>query len=216
MDGWVMKKLYFFRFSLLGLVFCLSLVSCSDSLSDNKRNYLTLAASNITNAKILNEDQKNTVLKDMRDFIRKSDEACPCLLPEKETEPKYMISTDEKKIIEQYKLKLKNEGLDATDKEKQRANELQQKHFDAYTKTGIPAERYMLRMLAEKEINNENATKDTLLLLRNITSLRIIELDQMIKKTREELDPVFLEFSGAELKTFIQVRKSIIDELAKR
>ena len=211
-----MKKLYFFRFSLLGLVFCLSLVSCSDSLSDNKRNYLTLAASNITNAKILNEDQKNTVLKDMRDFIRKSDEACPCLLPEKETEPKYMISTDEKKIIEQYKLKLKNEGLDATDKEKQRANELQQKHFDAYTRTGIPAERYMLRMLAEKEINNENATKDTLLLLRNITSLRIIELDQMIKKTREELDPVFLEFSGAELKTFIQVRKSIIDELAKR
>ncbi|MCU0847543.1 MAG: hypothetical protein MUD12_06615 [Spirochaetes bacterium] len=152
----------------------------------------------------------------MRDFIKKSDEACPCLLPEKETEFKYIISSDEKKAIEQYKTKIKNEGLDAPDREKQRAIELQQKHFDAYTKTGIPAERYMLRMLAEKEINNENSTKDTLLLLRSITSLKIIELDQMINKTQEELDPVFFEFSMAELKTFIQVRKSIIDELAKR
>jgi hypothetical protein len=73
-----------------------------------------------------------------------------------------------------------------------------------------------MKTLAQKEKNNEKCTVPILKALQNITSAKIIELESTINENGKGLDPLYFEFMNAELKTFIQVRKSIIDELAKR
>ncbi|MCU0849034.1 MAG: hypothetical protein MUD12_14215 [Spirochaetes bacterium] len=192
------------------------LLSCSN-MSDNKKDKLAiLIGTGIDRAGKLTSVQKTVVSKEMTEFYEKVEEGCPCLVPEKETDPKYIIGKEEKAALDSYKNGIKADGLDKPDKRKERVEILQDKHFKAYAEAGIPAERYLMKMLAQKEKNNEICTVQILKALRNVTSAKIIEIDSAINENGKGLGPLYLEFLNAELKTFIQVRKSIIDELAKR
>ena len=191
-------------------------LSCSN-MTDGKTDRMTLLiVSGIDRAGKLTTIQKNAVIKEMNEFYEKVDEGCPCLVPEKETDPKYIIGKEEKAALDSYRNGIKADGLDKPDKKKERIELLQEKHFKAYAEVGIPAERYLMKMLAQKEKNNGKCTVPILKALQNVTSAKIIEIDSTINDNGKGLDPLYLEFLNAELKTFIQVRKSIIDELAKR
>ena len=191
-------------------------LSCSN-ITDGKTDRMTLLiGSGIDRTGKLTSTQKSAVIKEMTEFYEKVDEGCPCLVPEKETDPKYIIGKEEKAALDSYKSGMKADGLDKPDKRKERVEILQDKHFKAYAEVGIPAERYLMKMLAQKEKNNGKCTVQILKALQNMTSAKIIEIDSAINENGKGLDPLYLEFLNAELKTFIQVRKSIMDELAKR
>ncbi|MCU0847581.1 MAG: hypothetical protein MUD12_06805 [Spirochaetes bacterium] len=96
----------------------ISFLSCS-ILSDGKKDGLgLLIGSGIDRTGKLTSTQKTAVIKEMTEFYEKVDEGCPCLVPEKETDPKYIIGKEEKAALDSYRNGIKADGLDRPDRKK--------------------------------------------------------------------------------------------------
>lgn len=178
----------------------------------------------------LGEDDKNAVIalygqlsqnklavqSEMNNFIQVAQKGCPCLLPQDETDPKYILSTNESEALVEYNQTLAENSLNTLEKRKEYAHYYQNLHLTAYSKLSIPAERYLIDGMSNMSNRLTQIPIERLQAMRGVIIANIQEKKSIIDDFPYELDPRFYSFTQAELNMMIQIRKAIIDEISIR
>ena len=202
---------------VLYVVFCAAFLlaaGCSEDASSTGRTKNIL--SGLAASQGLTPAQKQAVAMEMGDFYNNIDRGCPCLLPQNETKPEYKPSLKESEAMSDVKTRLREVKSSSGPEYKDYLKKLGDSYFNAYQTVGIPAERYLMQGLAEKKEKLKEYPTDLLEFMRLGLAANIERVNTIATEDRKGLDPQFVKFTEAELKTMIQVRRSIIDELAKR
>jgi len=161
-------------------------------------------------------DEKLAMQNVMQRFIQTAESGCPCLLPQEETDSRYALSSNETQALAEYNQTLTDKGLNTVEKRKEFARYYQDLHLTAYTKLSVPAEIYLINGMNNMPTLFPQIPVERLHAMRQVIVANIQEKKSMLDDFRYELDPRFYDFTLAELKALIQIRKAIIDEIARR
>ncbi len=150
------------------------------------------------------------------EFKNKVEAGCPCVMPDMETDVKYMLSNDELDIIDKYHRMLEEKDLNDHAMRKEYALLGQNIYTKAHSDADNPVENYMIDILDNIQDHILPVSTDGLKSMRNILTLNIIDLNTVINNFNTEFNSQYHEFIKAELKMLIQIRRAVIDELEKR
>ena len=160
--------------------------------------------------------KRAAVQTEMQGFLLNVEDGCPCSLPENETDPRYVISTEESNALTEHEVILNEKNLNSQEKRKEHAQYYQKLHLNAYSNVAKPAERYLVNGLNNMNDNLETIPIERLRIMRKIIICNIDEKKYILDNLQYELDPRFYAFTQAEMKLMIQIRKAIINEIASR
>jgi hypothetical protein len=154
--------------------------------------------------------------KDTQELITKAEEGCPCDLPANETNQAYVLSAADQTALTEYKTVLKEKLLDSRESRLKQALSYQELYLKARSESDKTAEEYMEQTLDKINDTKGDVSPEGLNEMRAVLTTNIDEVNSILVDFKDELDPTYYAFTGAELKILIQARKLVIDEIASR
>ncbi|MDI7166062.1 DUF4382 domain-containing protein [Leptospira santarosai] len=135
--------------------------------------------------------------------------APPCLVPWEETNPKYIMTNQELSVFNEHFDSLEEMQFDAV-----RGSYIKNMQYrEAMTLNPETAEGYMKRTIQEANEKINGTSGELVAPSRNVLSIQIQNRLNMLEEDAEFLDPEFVEFTKAEIKVLIQLRRKYIDRL---
>jgi hypothetical protein len=165
----------------------------------------------------------NTDEKDLNDFMKqfkqKADSSCnpyPCVIPQNETDSRYILRADEITALQRHKQQMQASGLDSIPERLDKFKFIQKDYFTAFSVNGISAEDYLNESIDLMQDYIQDTPTELLIPSILDLSVTLDNRNRAITEHRNELDIQYLRFLEIELKVLIQIRRSMLDEIPKR
>ena len=140
----------------------------------------------------------------------------PCVMPDEEANDKYKTKELERFAWNDYLQQRIAKNLETKEGKLLTYREFEKSYMDSYRMTGISAEQYMLDSMKHSNIYLTDMPKEFMDSYLQILYVDIKNRDRTLTEFKNELDSSYYEFTANELKALIQIRRSMIDEKAKR
>ena len=137
-------------------------------------------------------------------------------MPDEEANDKYKTKELERFAWNDYLQQRIAKNLETKEGKLLTYREFEKSYMDSYRMTGISAEQYMLDSMKHSNIYLTDMPKEFMDSYLQILYVDIKNRDRTLTEFKNELDSSYYEFTANELKALIQIRRSMIDEKAKR
>jgi len=155
-----------------------------------------------------------TMKEEMQSFADKANAYCtlPCVTPDKETNAKYVLNSEEQQAIQIYWREVKDQGKDNRDFYISKYKWIQDSYNTAYSYNGKSAEFYLLDMIENFDYYHlQVPMKEMMENERILLAVQITTREKLLNDAKQELDPQFYKFIENELRILIQMRRKFID-----
>ncbi len=151
---------------------------------------------------------------EMQSFTDKANSYCTlhCVTPDKETNEKYVLSSEEQQAIQIYWQEIKDQGKDNQGFYISKYKWIQDSYNTAYSYNGKSAEYYLLDMIENFDYYHlQVPMKEMMENERILLAVQITTREKLLNDAKQELDAQFYKFIENELKILIQMRRKFID-----